>query len=195
MDRIIAFDVETPNHFNNSICSIGIAIVENGRIIENQHYLVDPEADFDYQNIMIHGIYPEDVSGAPTFPQLWNILGPVMRSGILCAHNAVFDLCVLRKLFARYDIVEPNMPYVCTYRMSQKLLKNLPNHKLNTLSDFFGIYLDHHDAGSDSVACATVLCRLLEAGFPLAPHLREYDFSPNGGTCKPHKHHRKNGCF
>ena len=44
MNRIIAFDVETPNHFNNSICSIGIARVENGRIIENQHYLVDPEA-------------------------------------------------------------------------------------------------------------------------------------------------------
>ncbi|MBQ9857766.1 MAG: exonuclease, partial [Oscillospiraceae bacterium] len=89
MERIIAFDVETPNHFNNSICSIGIAIIENGRVVENQHYLVDPEADFDYQNIMIHGIYPEDVYGAPTFPQLWQLLAPVMRSGILCAHNAV----------------------------------------------------------------------------------------------------------
>lgn len=188
--RFIALDVETPNCRNNTICSIGLALVEDGRVAECRHYLVDPETDFDYANIMIHGIRPEDVVGAPTFPQLWSLLAPAMQKGVWVAHNAVFDLGVLRKLFARYDIQEPNHRYICTFRMSQKLLPQLPNHKLNTVSDYFGLCLDHHNAGSDSRACAEILCRL-SADHPLEPHLREYDFSPNGGTVKACKTGRR----
>lgn len=184
-DRIIAFDVETPNRFNNSICSIGIAVIEGGKTVENRQYLVNPHADFDWQNVMIHGITPEMVSFSPDFEELWRFIGPVMNSGMLCAHNAAFDLRVMRSLFARYGIQKAPAPYVCTYQMTRKLLKNLPNHKLNTVSCYFGIDLDHHDAGSDSFACAEILCRLLKMGFPLEPHIRMYDFSPNGGTIKP----------
>lgn len=182
MKRIIAFDVETPNRLNNSICSIGLTVIENGEVTASRDYLVNPYADFDWQNIMIHGITPEDVSFSPDFEELWGLIGPVMSSGILCAHNAVFDLCVLRKVFARYGIRKAPSEYICTFRMTQKLLKNLPNHKLNTLSDYFGISLSHHDAGSDSLACAEILCRLMKMGFPIEPHIRLYDFSPNGGT-------------
>lgn len=182
--RFIAFDVETPNSRNDSICSIGISVLENGKTLENRHYLVDPCAPFDEMNIMIHGITPNMVEGAPTFPELWRLLGPVFQTGILVAHNAVFDLGVLRKLMARYNICWPNAEYICTYRMSQKLLPELPDHKLNTISRYMGISLRHHDAGSDSFACGEVLNRLLAEGHLLEPHLREYDFSPCGGTVK-----------
>ena len=32
MARYIAFDVETPNRYNNRMSAIGIAVVEDGRI-------------------------------------------------------------------------------------------------------------------------------------------------------------------
>ncbi len=34
------------------------------------------------------GITPELVEGKPTFPELWEQIGPMMDSGLLVAHNA-----------------------------------------------------------------------------------------------------------
>ena len=67
-NRIIAFDVETPNRYGNSICSIGITVSGPGREPVSRQYLVNPEADFECINTRIHGIYPEDVVFSPTFP-------------------------------------------------------------------------------------------------------------------------------
>ena len=47
IQRIIAFDVETPNRYGNSICSIGITISEPGKAPVSRQYLVNPEADFE----------------------------------------------------------------------------------------------------------------------------------------------------
>lgn len=182
--RTVAFDVETPNMRNDTICSIGICVFEDGRLKESGHYLVNPETDFDALNISIHGIRPEDVAQAPAFPELWPLIGPVLHSGIAVAHNAAFDLGVLRRLFLRYDMEEEPMTYVCTCRMTRKLIPSLPDHRLPTLCRAYGIPLDHHDAGSDSRACGEILQRLLERGVPLEPFLREYRFGPEGGTVK-----------
>lgn len=99
MERYIAFDVETPNCKNDSICSIGIAVVENGQITEERYDLVDPEDRFDGFHVRFHGIGPEMVCGKPNFPALWQEIEPLMDSGIWVAHNASFDLGVLAKLF------------------------------------------------------------------------------------------------
>ena len=32
--RFIAFDVETPNSYNNRISAIGVTVVEDGKIVE-----------------------------------------------------------------------------------------------------------------------------------------------------------------
>ena len=40
MDRYIAFDVETPNRFNSRMSAIGIAVVEDGRIVDSFYSLV-----------------------------------------------------------------------------------------------------------------------------------------------------------
>ena len=182
--RTVAFDVETPNMRNDTICSIGVSVFEDGRLTDAGHYLVDPETDFDAVNVAIHGIRPEDVAQAPTFPELWPLIGPVLHSGVAVAHNAAFDLGVLRKLFLRYDMEERPLTYVCTCRMTRKLLPSLPDHRLPTLCRAYGISLDHHDAGSDSRACGEILQRLLAQGAPLEPFLRQYRFGPDGGTVK-----------
>ena len=74
--RTVALDVETPNMRNDTICSIGICVFEEGQLKESGHYLVDPETDFDALNIRIHGIRPEDVTQAATFPELWPLHVP-----------------------------------------------------------------------------------------------------------------------
>ena len=89
---MIAFDVETPNHMNHRMSAIGITVIEDGTITDEYYSLVDPETHFDYFNTRLTGISEDTVRDAPTFPEVWERIEPMMSGGILVAHNAVFDL-------------------------------------------------------------------------------------------------------
>lgn len=176
LERYIAFDVETPNAANRRMSAIGITVVENGMVAEEFYSLVDPEVDFDYFNIMLTGITPRMVEGKPTFPQLWEQIGPLMDSGLLVAHNAPFDMSVLAKCLNDYGVDwHPRTHYVCTCQMGRRCYPNLPNHKLDTLSGYLGIDLSHHNAGSDSRACAELLIDYLDRGMEVDRFIRTYD--------------------
>lgn len=174
--RYIAFDVETPNFANDRMSAIGITVVEGGQIIGTYDTLVDPEEHFDRFNIRLTGITPEMVVGKPTFPELWQEIGPLLDSGLLIAHNAPFDLSVLAKCLRAYGICwHSSVPYACTCQMSRRLLPQLPDHKLNTLCAYLGFELDHHRAGSDSLACGEILLHHLLSGADMAAYTRTYD--------------------
>ena len=104
MYRYIAFDVETPNRYNNRMSAIGISVIENGAITEEFFSYVNPETYFDFFNIQLTGIDKYTVADAPSFPELWPKIEPVMSSGIIVAHNAVFDMGVLKKCLNDYGI-------------------------------------------------------------------------------------------
>lgn len=174
--RYIAFDVETPNGANDRMSAIGIAVVENGAIVDEFAALVNPECRFDFFNVQLTGITPELAAKAPTFPELWPKLEPVLGSGLLIAHNAPFDMSVLSKCLRGYGIRwRSNADYACTCQMGRRCYPELPNHKLNTLCGYLGIELDHHRAGSDSRACAGLLLRYLEQGLDIGNFRRRYD--------------------
>ena len=165
MGKIVVFDVETPNYKNDRICSIGLTMIENSVITDTQYYLVNPECDFHYRNIQIHGIRPEDVSDAPTFPAVWDIIGVFFRTHLVAFHSGSnFDLCVLRKALFAYGIDESLVYFVDTATISKSLLIDSINYKLTTLCDKFSIDFEHHNAKSDSFACAKLLCYLIDHG-------------------------------
>ena len=173
--RYIAFDVETPNSRNDRMSSIGVCVVEDGEIVENFYSLVNPESHFDYYNVALTGITPDMVHSAPTFPELWLRLEPVFSSGMLVAHNAPFDMSVLAKCLRDYGIAwKRRADYCCTCQMARRLMKSLPNHRLNTICYELDIALDHHDAGSDARACAEIL-RWLEAKGGISAFAKQYD--------------------
>ena len=176
-ERYIVFDVETPNARNDRMSAIGITVVENRKIAQRFYSLVDPEARFDYFNIQLTGISPEDVEDAPNFAKLWKQIEPIMASGILVAHNAPFDMGVLAKCLRAYGITwKPQAQYACTCAMGRTCYPALPNHKLNTMSNFLGIDLCHHHAGSDSDACAELLLNYIQKGLPVENFVRRYCF-------------------
>ena len=176
MSRYIAFDVETPNSYNDRISAIGLAVIEGGQITGTFSTLVNPETRFDAFNVALTGITPDMVKDAPTFPQLWRRIGRVMQSGVLLAHNAPFDMRVLCCCLMDYGIPAPEtLPYACTVQMGRKCFPQLPDHKLNTMCDALGIPLDHHKADSDCLACAQLLLHYQQRGLPLEPFLRRYD--------------------
>jgi DNA polymerase-3 subunit epsilon len=152
--------------------AIGITVIEDGEIQDSFYSLVDPETYFDYFNTLLTGISEETVCDAPTFPEIWERIEPILSNGLLVAHNAVFDLGVLRKCLQDYGIVwKPYVRYVCTVQMGRRILPGV-SHKLNDLCARYGIDLDHHHAGSDSRACAEILLRYLRGGAELRDHIR-----------------------
>ena len=176
MYRYIVFDVETPNRYNDRMSAIGISVVEDGGITEEYFSYVDPETRFDSFNTMLTGISSVTVKGSPTFPVLWEKIESMMSSGILVAHNAVFDLGVLKKCLNDYGISwKSSVKYCCTVQMGKKLLPGM-SHKLDVLCGHYGISLDHHKADSDSHACAEILLNYFRAGAKESEHIRTYTF-------------------
>ena len=172
--RYIVFDVETPNRANNRMSAIGITIIENGIIADSFFSLVDPEVYFDRFNTQLTGISADTVQGAPNFAELWEQIKSVMESGILVAHNAVFDMSVLKKCLHDYGIEWKNTAkYICTVQAGKKLLPGI-SHSLNVMCDHYGISLDHHKADSDSRACAEILLRYMESGADVNSFIRTY---------------------
>lgn len=176
MARFIVFDVETPNCRNDRMSAIGITAVEDGFITDEYYTLVDPETHFDYFNTQLTGISEETVWDAPAFPEIWQSIEPLMSSGLLVAHNAVFDLGVLKKCLQWYGIEwKPYARYLCTVQMGRRLLPGI-SHKLDALCDYYGIYLDHHHAASDSRAAAEILIQYMDSGADVKGFVRTYSF-------------------
>ncbi|MBR6407400.1 MAG: 3'-5' exonuclease [Clostridia bacterium] len=177
MSRFVAFDVETPNRLNDRMSAIGITVIEDGAFTERFYSLVNPETYFDNFNIQLTGISEETVSDAPTFPQVWRHIEPLMSKGLLVAHNAVFDMNVLKKCLRDYRIEwKPYVKYICTVQMGRRILPGM-SHSLDILCRNYGICLDHHHADSDSSACAEILLRYLESGADVRQFIRTCSFN------------------
>ena len=174
-DRYIVFDVETPNSANDRMSAIGVTVVEHGMVVREFATLVNPEVGFDYFNIQLTGITPEAAERAPTFPELWPTLRPLFSGGLLVAHNAPFDMGVLKKCLCAYGITWRRWAdYACTVQMGRRCYPGLPNHRLNTLCAYLDIPLDHHRAGSDSRACAELLIDYIDHGIDPEQFRRHY---------------------
>ena len=177
MERFVAFDVETPNRKNDRISAIGITIIENNRIKDEFYSLVNPETYFDDFNVDLTGIDEETVQDSPTFYQIWQQIEPYMAGGLLVAHNAVFDMGVLKKCLRDYGIAWKNsVPYLCTVQIGKRVLPGM-SHKLNVLCDYYGISLAHHQAASDSRACAQILLRYIDSGADVRKYTKVYFLS------------------
>ena len=157
--NFIAMDFETANYQKHSACLLALVMVENSKIVDNYYTLIQPETEFFWKNIQIHGISPQDVSQAPKFPEVWQLIKHYYnRNNLIVAHNASFDTGVLSGCLDYYGLEQPHYLSLCTLKTSRKLYPEIPNHRLNTLCDYLKIPLDHHhDALEDSRACANIL--------------------------------------
>ena len=166
-NRFVCFDVETPNAQNDRMSAIGITVVDHGVITEEFFSYVNPEEPFDPFNTELTGICAETVATAPTFQELWPRIRPLMSSGVLVAHNAPFDMGVLKKCLLSYGIHwKQRASYLCTVRIGRKILPEI-SHRLNEMCTYYQIGLNHHQADSDSRACAEILIRYIQSGVNL----------------------------
>lgn len=159
----ITLDFETATAKRHSPCEIGLTFVRDGQIVETKSWLIKPiYNEFDYYNILIHGIRPEHVANKPEFNELWRELKPLVENKFLIAHNAGFDISVLRKTLEMYQLPFPTLNYSCSYMFSKKVWLDLPAYDLKTLCNFNNIQFNHHRAGPDSKATAELTLKAFE---------------------------------
>jgi DNA polymerase-3 subunit epsilon len=166
----VSVDVETANRSRGSICSIGYAVVLDGRIVESGKWLCrppEPVAEFDGFNVMLHGITPEMVAGEPYFAERLDTLLHKISGRPVVAHNAGFDLGALRTACSLSGLDWPTLDYGCSLVWARRLIDSI-SYSLPIVAAQLGVALDaHHDAEADAVAAAGVtiaLARLANVG-------------------------------
>lgn len=161
--NFVTIDFETANFERNSPCEIGLTFVRDNKIIETKSWLIKPIYNkFNYFNILLHGIRPEHVEDKPEFNELWSEIKPLIENQFLIAHNAGFDISVLRKTLETYKIPFPDLSYSCSYIFSKKVWQGLPSYDLKSLCVLNSIDFKHHRAGPDSEATAKLTLKAFE---------------------------------
>lgn len=160
----VAIDFETANNELNSACSIGIAAVNNNEIVEKKYYLIKPPLlKFDKKNTEINGLTAEDVANEMDFSGVWEKVAPYLANNLLVAHNAAFDMSVLKCCLEKYNIVVPDVEYVCSIAVSDYAFPGTIGKALATRTGLLGINLENaHNALDDAVACAELVIKTLE---------------------------------
>ncbi|WP_278659100.1 exonuclease domain-containing protein [Ruthenibacterium lactatiformans] len=180
MFDFIALDFETANQ-QQDICSVGASFVVDGKIEKQFESFINPEKPFSNTCIAIHGITQEDVTDAPTFPEIFTRFSPLLRHYPIVAHGAQFERSVITHGCERYSLQLPHLTFYCTSALFQYNYPNYKKYKLDWLCEMFGIPLMHHNALSDSAACANLFLQLLNdettAIFPLRPTEQKRSYS------------------
>ncbi|GGN98372.1 exonuclease domain-containing protein [Saccharibacillus kuerlensis] len=161
----VAIDFETANAKRASVCAVGLVDVRDGQIVDEYYTLVNPHDDFDRFCIAVHGITPDQVENSPSFTDIWPELRSRIENRILVAHNASFDMSVLRRSAEEHGLELPHIQYMCSCLMSRKIWPGMPNHKLNTVARELNLgAFKHHDAIEDARTAAKIFLRCSEAG-------------------------------
>lgn len=162
MKSFVALDFETANQHRSSVCSIGLVFVENAEIKSRFYELIKPTPNFySYWNTRIHGLDYADTIHATEFPGIWEQLKSQIKELPLVAHNSAFDESCLKAVLSAYGLPIHKNRFYCTYRKSKTLFPQLPNHKLNTVSEYLGFSLqNHHNALADAEACAYIAMKV-----------------------------------
>lgn len=158
-----AIDFETANSFQGSPCSVGVVKVRDGQVIVQHHVLVRPPeaaSHFSAFNTSIHGITADDVRDAPTWRQVLAWLVEFIGDDIVVAHNAGFDIGVIRYACMADGIEWPELRFLCSLVVSRRAL-SLPSYTLPFVAESVGFRLeDHHNALADATTVVHIVTEL-----------------------------------
>lgn len=131
----MVLDVETTGlspRYGDRVIEIGAVALEDGRMVEEFHTLINIQSPIPKAVQRIHGITDEMLIGKPKPDVVMPRFRDFIKSSILIAHNAKFDIGFIKSEFARLEM-ELNNEYFCTLETSRRLYPGLINHKLPTV--------------------------------------------------------------
>ncbi|SEC00383.1 exonuclease domain-containing protein [Microbacterium hydrocarbonoxydans] len=155
-----AIDFETANSSPASACSVGLVRVRDGQVVATAGWLIRPPAghdEFQEWNTKIHGIRAHDVVTAATWADQFDRLCAFAGADVLVAHNAGFDLNVLRRASEATGGDCPPYRSLCSLQVARKVYE-LESYRLPKAAEAAGFTgFSHHDALADALACAHII--------------------------------------
>ncbi|MFJ8129469.1 DEDDh family exonuclease [Streptomyces hydrogenans] len=138
--------------------------------------------------VHVHGLTPERLAGAPTFEQVAERVGELLRDRVLVAHNAQFDYDFLAHEFARARRYLPVTQRLCTLALNRRVEPPTDDLSLASLAAHYGVPQTRaHDALDDTRVLAGIfrasLSEAARLGLPLplvpCPPRQDPQFAPN----------------
>jgi DNA polymerase-3 subunit epsilon len=159
MGEFIAIDFETADNARNSAISIGLVKYNDYEIVDSFYSLIRPPKLYIRPDFTgIHGLTVDDVRDAPYFKQIWNNnICDFLEDIPLAAHNAPFDMGVLRAVLEWYNLPVPELSYFCTRNLARNTWQGLESYALTSLAKKFNIQYNAHNALDDAKACGKLV--------------------------------------
>lgn len=172
-----AVDVETTS-LKGDVIQLAAVLIDNElRIVDTFNSFAKPLSElwWDKSSELVHGYSWEDAQSfqgsRSCVVDFMKFLNPhVHEFPLYMVYHALFgfDYVKIENFFRleglQFSFFKAFSSYkkISTIDMAKKFIKNMDNYKLNTLCDYLGIELNHHDAFSDAMACAKLFIKLKE---------------------------------
>ena len=148
-------------------CQVGAIRYRDGREVNNfESFIFQPSERFSGFNVALHGITPRAVANAPHWPDARAQLLEFAADAPLVAHNAPFDIGVVRDASDTWALGWPTIRYACTLTLARRVWPGQRSYSLVLLCSSLGIVVDRsraHDALSDSRLAGAVLRSAIDA--------------------------------
>lgn len=163
---LVAVDLETTglSPLIDKIIEIAAVKISDKGEVSTYQQLINPLIDIPEFTIQFHGLRNEDLADAPTIKKPLKVFWEFVGRHPMIAHNSTFDLGYLIKSSHDFQIDFPPLDVYDSCRYARAAYKNAEtgpaNFKLSTLSEYFGINLQHHVAIEDTFACLKIMANL-----------------------------------
>ncbi|SFR17823.1 3'-5' exonuclease [Poseidonocella sedimentorum] len=163
----VPFDTETTglSVARDAVVQLSALRVLKGRIVEGEVFdsYVNPGRPIPPASTRIHKITDALVAGAPPMPDVARAFHHFARESVLVAHNAPFDIGLLRRDAAEAGLTWPH-PVLDTVLLSAVVFGTTESHTLDALCARLSIDIPEgrrHTALGDADATARALVKLL----------------------------------
>jgi len=157
--NFVTIDFETANYSPDSACSVGLVKFIDGEPADTYYSLIRPPKLYirpDFTDI--HGLTVDDVRDAPRFYEIWDSsILPFIGDLPLAAHNAAFDMGVLKAVLEHYDLHVPKLRNFCTCNLARRTWPAFKSHALTALARNFDITYTAHNALDDALTCGKLV--------------------------------------
>lgn len=165
-DSYVVLDLETTglSHIKDEIIEIGAIKILSNQIVEEFSCLIQPERGIPKDIQTLTGITEKmtDEFGIPLREALIKVCTFLGTDKLVC-WNAPFDLAFLQINCSRSGVPVPRNKTADAMKYARKELKGLPDYRLTTVAQYFGINIDGaHRALQDCYLTHAVYAKLNE---------------------------------
>lgn len=173
-NSFVSLDVETIN-LNGGICSIGIALYKDNKLVDKYYSLVCPENSVENQfAVRTCGINYNMVKNERHFSEIWKEIKKYLTNYTIVGHNISFDIHQLSKIMSQLNMKVPdfynNITIIDTIDLAkEKIITD--SYSLDKISTILNVNCDnHHNSLSDAIMTGEVYIKLLQLNETLEVH-------------------------